>query len=319
VSQHIDLIADLGGLIAAAKARGDEHAAATLRATIGALVDSSELIAKAERRRAKDRNRKRGVPADSTDSAESAGIDGIRRTVSEREDSAPDPSPPSPSLFSPTPPINPSSSAPPRSTSITAREDRSETALRPPPGPDRERLLARLSTDRCRSAVAAFLDAVPIEQNPRYWVAELAGWLEGLNMPRLQPPDEEDITNGLAEYSRLTERDYSPRHVRTFVVQAKADRIRLAERENPGLATGRRHLNKEQRRARDEREDAQQQELKVKWMQTETRRQRADGEEWWARMKREAAAAGDHVIAYAYARLDERADVGSAPSGTQAA
>lgn len=298
-----------------------------LSATRATLDEARSLEEKRREDQAnrKRRQRQRDVAPEVTVSRDVTGQSVTSRDVpGQSVTSRPDPSPPPPSSSFPTPHITPSTPAPPRSTNTTAAEasensdgDGTAESADTPPRLSRATLLGRIRTLPCKAQVGSFLDAVPSTQNEAYWVEQIAGWLEGLNMPRLQPPEEQDIAAGLAEYSRLRDRDYSPAHVRTFVVRAKADRIRLAERENPGLATGNKTLTREARRARDEREEAQQQELRIKWMGVEGRRAQRDGEEWWTRMKQEAAAAGEHPIAYAYSRVNEpRA---SATSGVHAA
>ena len=78
MTDRVTLVVELGALLREAERAGDAGAAHTLRAAIEAIMEASAVLSKVERRKASDRDRKRGerpphrsaVSVDSTDSVE---------------------------------------------------------------------------------------------------------------------------------------------------------------------------------------------------------------------------------------------------------
>ena len=228
--------------------------------------------------------------------------DGTSRDLVRQSETSLDSSPPSPSPSFPTPHITPSF-PPSASATPVVVEDQDERDV----GDEvaaRDALLARLHSDRIRQTVGQFLEHVPDEQQQGFWVAEINAWLDGLNMPGLRAQDEQDIATALAEYGRHNGKNYSPSHVRAFVVRARKDRQRLAEQD---AAEPPRRGSPVDRRLAEEREEERQAQLKYKWARISARRAKGDGEDWWQRMQTEAKAAAVDVVLYGFERLDEPA------------
>lgn len=86
-----------------------------------------------------------------------------------------------------------------------------------------EVLLSRLGA-RASNAVSDFLSELTPGAERARWIAEIEGWLEGLNLPSVATPD--DIGAGLADYLLHPGRDWAPLHVRAFITRATKERTR---------------------------------------------------------------------------------------------
>lgn len=62
--------------------------------------------------------------------------------------------------------------------------------------------------------------------NPEFWIAEINGWLDGLNLPNLTPASEPDVVQALRDYLAVADRDFHPVHVRQFPARAARARLR---------------------------------------------------------------------------------------------
>ena len=84
-----------------------------------------------------------------------------------------------------------------------------------------EALFARLG-EPAATVTRDFLGAVPAGTPRTRWIAEIASWLEGLNLALTATPD--DIRVGLSDYLLQPDRDYAAVHVRAFIGRATRDR-----------------------------------------------------------------------------------------------
>lgn len=118
-------------------------------------------------------------------------------------------------------------------------EGEEEIEKEPPTSLARDRLLGRFREPDTWTAVDRFLTAAEhAGTNPEFWILEIGGWLDGLNMPHLTPAAEIDVAQALRDYLAQVDPDFSPVHVRQFPARAARARQRAEKREIPFAGSG---------------------------------------------------------------------------------
>lgn len=82
-------------------------------------------------------------------------------------------------------------------------------------------------------AIAAFLEALPENQNERHWLGIIAGWKQGVGLPGMKAATDEDIATGLTDYLAQNDREFSVIHVRSFIGRQVRSRLKDAARPAP--------------------------------------------------------------------------------------
>lgn len=97
-------------------------------------------------------------------------------------------------------------------------------------------LFARLDPGLDPAPIETFLRRVPLDQRVESWVAEVDGWLDGLNLQRA--PTHAQVATALREFNRFVPPRYDMPYVRGFVARAiRGESNRRASERAPELAT----------------------------------------------------------------------------------
>lgn len=276
MADRMTLIMELGAMAKQAEKRGDNPGAATLRATLELLVHDQPIVAAEDARladeerritarREADRDRKRDARV-RTRPQESSGQAGIQRTGEEssgRPQGFPGPLP--------------------NSLTTTATSTSSPHAWTPGAEAD---LAAKLTTDAGRTALAAVLHVASKNGGTKAGVVgEIAACLEGAR-GKHHTPTLAQLDVALSDYATngLSSGAWNAAHFRACVRRA----VEEPEHTASAADAPRRAAPYEHWSVKKEREDNEAADLRRIQGLVSARRSRGDGEDWWARMQRDA-------------------------------